>query len=702
MIKNKNLLFLEGGSINSKNLLFFGIIVLVAILLSGFYFARKPIRNFFRNRLSHDKIDEAVKIDEKIDDALSDGFDSHWSGNTTDICPVGALTTADFRFGARPWELNSSASICNHCPVGCNITFNTRREAKSGGDMVIKRVMPRQNEAVNEIWICDKGRFAYHFTERGNRLTQPLIRKDGKLEPATWDQALDLVAKKFKAAGESLVSIAGGRLSNEDLFNISQLSNHLGAKSLLYSDMAGGDLVAQVGVGEGTNFSDLGPETAILVVASDLEEEAPVWWLRVKQAAERGAKVFVANPRKTKLDSHAVESVRYAYGEEAALVSAMLSSISPKQPKLTPEVKRLAKSEAVKSAAQAFAEAENGIVLFGSEGTSFEASEALAQACANLLVGTGHVGKPNNGLIAVWDKANIQGAWDMGIRPSANLLTDLKAAQAAYICAADPAGDYSEFEKAIKKIDFVVVQELYMNATAELADVVLPAQAFTEREGTYTSGERRVQRFYPAVPPIPETKPDFGITAEIGERLGFELENISPSSVFLKIAENIPDYAGLNYQKLAEVHEQWPTIGREDVYYGGTSYQNTQGLGVQIQPAAQRGENPLLTAPALNRADYSDNEYTAIPITQLFNLGNTVISSDVLTPRLPQPYVVLSSEDAETLGVMLDSKVKIKLNKLTITVQVEIDNSLPQGFVLVPRSMGIPIFGPAPITIKAK
>ncbi len=107
------------------------------------------------------------------------GFDSIFSGNTTDICPVGALTTADFRFGARPWEMKAAASVCAQCPVGCNITFNTRREAKSGGKVAIKRVMPRQNEAVNEIWICDKGRFAYHFTESPDRLEHPLVKRKG-------------------------------------------------------------------------------------------------------------------------------------------------------------------------------------------------------------------------------------------------------------------------------------------------------------------------------------------------------------------------------------------------------------------------------------------------------------------------------------------------------------------------------------------
>ena len=631
------------------------------------------------------------------------GFDSYWSGNTTDICPVGALTTTDFRFGARPWELNTSASICNHCPVGCNLSVNTRREAMSGGDMVVKRIMPRQNEAVNEIWICDKGRFAYQYTERSNRITQPMIRVDGELVPATWDEALDLVAEKFKAAGKDLVSLVGGRLSNEDMFNQQQLSAHLGGKSLLYSQMAGGDLVAQVGVGAGSNFSDMGSETVILVVASDLEEEAPLWWLRVKQAAERGATLIVANPRRTKLDSRASVSLRYNYGEEAALVLALTASGSPKRPDLSPAVKKLLRGKELKEAAEAFVQTENAVVLFGSEGMGYTQSETLAQACANLLIATGHVGRPNNGLIGVWDAGNVQGGWDMGLRPSSDLLADLKTSKAVYITAADPAGDYRKFAKALKKEDtFVVVQELGLSATAEIADVVLPAQAFTEREGTYTSGERRVQRFYPAVPEPVGVKPDFGITAEIAGRVGLDLEKTIPSRVFVRIADSLSDYAGLTYQKLAEVELQFPIIGREDLYYGGNSYQNSQGLGVQLQPAAQRGENPSLTFSSPVANDLPKDGLLAVPVTRLYDRGNTLLPSEVLAPRLVQPSVVLHPEDADRLGVEWGGALKVKLNGAAKTVSAEIDNSIPKGIVLVPRSLGLPIFAPTIIAVEAK
>jgi NADH-quinone oxidoreductase subunit G len=369
------------------------------------------------------------------------GFDSYFSGNTTDICPVGALTTSDFRFGARPWEMKAVASICTHCPVGCNLTFNVRREHKSGGDFVVKRVLPRQNEWVNEIWICDKGRFAHHYASSQERLSQPLVRVNGELTPVSWDEALDQIAERFKSADTNLATLVSGRLANEDLFNLRSITKHLNGETALYSEMAGGDLVAQVGVGQGTNFSDLGPETTILVVASDLAEEAPIYWLRIKQAVDRGTKLIVANPRYTKLERYAGHVLRYPYGAEAALLSAMINSLSTKRLDLPHEFRDLDRSKAIQEAAKEFSEAENAIILFGNEGTGLRSSRHLSQACANLLVLTNHVGKANNGLIGVWPRANTQGAWDMGFRPVDDLDQLVRSGGVMYVVATDPAGD---------------------------------------------------------------------------------------------------------------------------------------------------------------------------------------------------------------------------------------------------------------------
>ena len=156
---------------------------------------------------------------------------------------------------------------------------------------------------------------------------------------------------------------------------------------------------------------------------------------------------------------------------------------------------RLTKKDKIGAALSA---AENLVVLYGSDGLGLAGSSALAAACAGLV--KGHHGKPNNGLIGVWPRANDQGAWDIGFRPTTDLAKSFQG-KTIYIAAADPAGDDPDLAEALRGAKFVVVQELFLTETAKFAHAVLPAQAYTEREGSFTSGERRVQRFYPAVPP---------------------------------------------------------------------------------------------------------------------------------------------------------------------------------------------------------
>ena len=622
------------------------------------------------------------------------GFDSVFSGNTTDICPVGALTTADFRFGARPWELSSSASICTQCPVGCNITLNTRREAMADGKIVIKRVMPRQNEEVNEIWICDKGRFAYHYAESIERLSKPHIRKkagtDGRSERtsqrASWEAATKLAGEGFAKAKNNLMVLASGRLSNEDLFNLKALTDQVGGKAVLYSNMGGGGLTSFVGVGQGTNLGELGSPlkgkigSTIVVMASDLYEEAPVWYLRVKQAAQRGATLIVANPRETKLDRYASFVVRYAYGDEVKTAQVLT-----KKGKI----------------GDAFIKAENAIILFGSEGLGLEASTALATACARALNDTGHAGKPNNGLIGVWPRANDQGAWEIGFHPEVDLQAAFDKADAVYIVGADPFGDGALKIKSGRRKPFIVVQELFETETAKLADVLLPAQAYTEREGTFTSGERRVQRFYQAVPAMEGTKADFAITSQVAKQMGVILEGTSASVVFDIMAADNLSFAGLNYARLAEVEPQWPIVGRSDLYYGGTTYANKQGLGVHLTTAAQRGEKvslPRVKKTAVLRP--KEKKLLAVPVTKLYDRGVTVSSSRLLDGRIGEAFVALHPNTAEKFGVITGQHITLNLDGASEEVVVKVDDTISTGIALVPRSMGLPISGPIEVSLK--
>ena len=607
------------------------------------------------------------------------GFDSIFSGNTTDICPVGALTTADFRFGARPWEMKQSSSICTHCPVGCNISYSVRREAKSGGNCVVKRVLPRQNEAVNEIWICDKGRFGYHFAEDPGRITQPLIRKDGKLVPASWEEAIKLVAGSFKAAGKKLVTLAGGNLANEDLFALKQFSASLEGKAFYLPGMGGAEWTTRLGLTPGSNLGALGKGSAVLVFASDLHEEAPIWWLRLKAAAERGATLIVASARQTRLEKYATFTLRYEYGEEDKVLKELIAG----------------KGEAAK----AFASAADAVVFYGSDGLDMQGTAAVAGMCAELLVKTDHFGRPNNGLVAVWPSANDQGAAELGWQPAADLTKELTASVASYICAADPAGQSLALAEALQQCGFVVVQDIFLTETAKLANVVLPAAAVMEREGTLVSGERRVQRFYAAVKTTGECKADYEIITTIAGVMELKGFPSKAEEIFAAIAASEPSFTGLDYQKLRQSEKQWPVTGRPDAYFSGTVVENKDGLGATLALSASKGGSPAQVAlPDLPKVE--KDAWLAVPVNRLYDRGAALRSTELLQARIGERGISLHPADAAKLGLKAGDAITLTIGKLETTTAVDIDPGQPQKVVLVRRSMGLPISAPAQMTLR--
>jgi NADH-quinone oxidoreductase subunit G len=616
------------------------------------------------------------------------GFDSYFSGNTTDICPVGALTTTDFRFGARPWELNAAASICPHCPVGCNLTLNTRREAGSGGAEVIKRIMPRQNEQVNEVWICDKGRFAHHYATSSTRLQRPLIRRDGQLVEATWDEALSAAADGLRAAGR-IVGIGGGRLSNEDLFVFRRAVEAAGGQAVLDSRMDGGDLVAHYGLGRQADLSRLGRGDTILVAGADLQEEAPIWWLRLKQAVRRGASLIAAHPRVTRLDEFATYRLPFEYGRSVEAILGLAYGAAGVK-----AFERFGGGGDMAAAAKAIAEAREVVVFFGGEGLDAAGTRALASACGSLLAATGHAGKPNSGLVAVWPHANDQGAWDLGLKPSADIGELLRQTDAAYLVACDPLGDDPAASAAIDSLSFLVVQELYLTATAERANVVLPAQSFVEREGSLTNGEGRVQRFYPAVPARGETRADWWIAGALGHLLGAPEPPASPAACMEQIASAVPAYQQMTYAALAEVHEQWPLVGGEDLYFGGTAYVNRQGLGVKRSTGIELGASLELTWPEPSSSAPGAG-MLLVPVHRLYDRGTTVLPSMLLEPRLTRQQVELNPADAQAMGIGEGVRVAVEWDGRTETAEASVGVGVPAGVALVPRSIGLSLLNPA-------
>ncbi len=598
------------------------------------------------------------------------GFDTYFSGNTTDICPVGALTTADFRFGARPWELTNIPSVCPHCPVGCNTTLSTRLDRDFNGRAMIKRVMPRQNEEVNEIWLCDKGRFGHHFTRAEDRLTQPMIRNSsGALNPATWQEAFQAVAARIGGGMQSEVAvIAGAGISNEDAYALRALVDEnarLGAWTLPHAGM---DIVAQVGVGNDSALKELGKGDAVLVIANDLEEEAPVWRLQVKQAYDHGAYVVVANARATRMDDFASATIRYNTGDAVAALLNLRADNA--------------------EIADALTNATNLIIIAGAEGLTHDGSRALMQAAANFLIDTNHVGTANNGLIGVFPGANAMGLHYMGFSPEATLDIINHPPKVLIVAGADVAGELPD-AAWLDGVETIIALALFPDATTQRATIVLPMQSFAERDGTFTNGLRRVQRFYTAQGPIGSSLPAWQIAERSAEALGNGRALPSAAAVMLEITKTIPEFAGVRYNELAKVSKQFPDVGGQDLYYGGTAYKNTGGLGVVIPSAAEAGET--MSAADVSAPDpvSAQDGLVIVPTTELYNRAPTFEPSaaEVMEARIPQPYIEINAADAARLNISDGDTVEVAFATGSVQVRAHVNGKAPQGSALLPRHL---------------
>lgn len=595
------------------------------------------------------------------------GFDTYFSGNTTDICPVGALTTADFRFGARPWELTEVPSIDPWDAAGSNISLSTRLDRDFGGRAMIKRVMPRQNEWVNEIWISDKVRFGHHFTRAENRINSPVV--NGKT--SSWNDAVNAAAEKIKAAGDSVAVIAGSGASNEDLWALHQLiksagGTRFGAWPITHT---GGDLIAQVGVGQGTNLKDLGKGDAILVIASDLEEEVPMWRLRIKRAHDHGAVVVVANARKTRMDDFATLTARYDSGKAAHWLNDLSKS--------APEIETTLSG------------ASNLIVITGAEGLTLDGHRALMQAAANLLIKSGHVGKPNNGLMSTFPGPNGVGQYYLGYTPEQSLAIAANPPKVLIVAQADIVADDPGAIAWLSKVETIISLNLLPDAISQkYAKLVLPIQSFAERDGTYTNGERRVQRFYTAQGPVGEALPAWLVAGRLGEKLGQSRTKLSAAAVMKEISEVVPAFSGIDYRAVSKIEKQYPDIGGADLYYGGTAYANKGGLGVVIPTAADRGD--AVTVGAVELPDVpkpAKGEFLVIPSTRLYNREAAFQPSLLMHPRVLSPFAEINASDASRLGISNGDVVQISAGGANVRVRAHVNGGTSEGSIVLPRHL---------------
>jgi NADH-quinone oxidoreductase subunit G len=263
-----------------------------------------------------------------------------------------------------------------------------------------------------------------------------------------------------------------------------------------------------------------------------------------------------------------------------------------------------------------------------------------------------------------------------------------------FLVGADPVGDGLMEDRG--QLDFLIVQELFLTESAKLADIVLPAQSWAEREGSYTSGERRVQRFYPAITTVGESRPDWQILAQIGERVGSGKPPFAASLVFRVISQSVPQYATLDYRNLAWSQEQWPIVGGDDLYYGGTSYRNESGLGRQWPTAAESADIEQFEVPEIDQT--RPDGLALISTPALYAAGTLLSQSEIMAPRVAQSVIYLNAQDAEQLAIVDGEAVSIMVEGAPVAAQAHVNGQTPAGVALLRGAGKKGAWAPAVIT----
>jgi NADH-quinone oxidoreductase subunit G len=591
---------------------------------------------------------------EQVSIAPGEDFRSPFSGNTVQICPVGALTSSTYRFAARPFDVRSGDSVCPHCASGCNIRVDVRR-----GEVV--RHLARDNYEVNDSWLCDKGRYAFRFPDR-DRVTTAMLRVPG-LEPVSFAEAFEAIARRAGDGGR-VAFIAGGRLTDEDAFALSKLArtvfrtNDLDHRLTPTAPDALPAERAAAAAGMPVTYGDVERARAIVVVGLDPREELPIVHLRIRKAARAsGAPVIVVGPRRTALDDVA-EHVPCAPGREADVL-AFLERPSGDTP--------------AGRAGEALQEAGSGVVILA--GPRLASSDGAVEA-ATRLAGT------LGGKFALLSRsAGDRGALRAGVHPEllpgGQLVTSrpgavvdvwgdvpselgrstsqiLEAAarreiEVLYLVGVDPLTDFPDArlaERAMANASFLVVQDISIRRYEGYADAVLPAAAFLEREGHFTDWEGRGQRLRAVRPSLGLSRPDWQIFQELSEAMDADMGFRTLEDVQRELGEM------LSMPPSGEVVAGQLTS--EDV----VSFEGEAGADVTVT---------LFTYPLL------------------VDDGRLSVGAEELQATLGQePFVELHPDDAERLGLSEGAAVRIRTQAGEAELPVRVSDGIEAGTAFVP------------------
>ncbi len=646
-------------------------------------------------------------------------------------------------------EYNCVLTTCPYCGCGCQYYLQVL-----DGELI--GVTPCKTHPISQGKLCIKGWNSWQYVVDQGRLTKPLIKKDGKFVEASWDEALDLVAKKLKELKEkygpdALGYLSSAKTTNEENYVMMKFARAvMGTNNVDHcarlchaSTVAG--LAATFGSGAMTNsIPEIEYANVILITGSNTIEQHPLMGKRILAAKEKGAKIILVDPRAIQLSNFADMHLRQRPGTDVAWINGMMNVIigeglydkefvenftegfeelkklvAEYTPEKVEKISGIPKEQLVE-AARLYASGDASSIVYSMGITQHTTGTDNVKSCANLAMVTGNMGKPSTGVNPLRGQNNVQGACDLGALPVVysgyqkvideaarkkfeeawntpnlppeNGITVVEMMNAAadgkikgiYIMGENPMlsnPDINHVRKGLENLEFLVVQDIFLTETAELADVVLPGATYAEKDGTFTATDRQVQRVRKAIEPIGESRADWEIITDLANRMG--RGDIFPYKSAKDIMDEInrvtPSYAGITYDRLDKLGRlPWPCPAED---HPGTVYLHKDGKFT-------RGKGLFFAVPFLEPAELPDDDYPLIMTTGRvmfhFHTGTMTRKSRELNREVPTGFVEINPADAEARKISDKDMVKVSTRRGEIEIPAMVTERVPEGIIFIP------------------
>lgn len=562
-------------------------------------------------------------------------FSSYFSGNTVQICPVGALTAKPYRFKARPWDLDQTESTCTSCSVGCRTVIQSSRDE-------LVRYQGVDIDPVNWGWLCDRGRYNFESVNSPDRLTSPLIKNGSELVATSWSVALENAARMIRLAlaqsANNVAILGGARGTNEDAFAWAMLADKLGINQR----------DAQLGDGLSPEVFNLAQATidetcaasTIILLAPDLKEELPVLYLRLRDTAQkRKSRIIEFSSRNSGLTPYAWRTVGFEPGNQAQIVREALA---------TPEMKeQIARGEVV--------------VVVGRANLA-ESEVFTLQALGEVLSAV-----PTAKVLPVLRRGNVRGAVVAGLTPknnSGDAIDILNAAAAGKIeclilLGVDPMADVADsglVQRALAQVKNLISIDTMINSSNRNADLVLPAAAYGEKNGTTTNLEGRISNVAQKITPRGTSRPDWMIATELSIALGTDIGVSSLEDLNEKLVSTVAAFAPSSDAK------------------------STNGDGVLMAR-----ETPVAISGVASRvADRNAYNYRLVVSRTMYDSAQSTISSPSLAGIITDAAIFVNPLDLARIGVAEGASVRVGVDGTNIVIAVKAHNGVIRGTAWLP------------------